>query len=70
VDSADAKPLSFTLNSIEFAAHFKRGKLNAKFKTGSKPMTTCITDYDVQYVALAQNLAVPLITRDHKLRPA
>ena len=29
-----------------------------------------ITGYDAQYVALAQNLAVPLITEDRKLRQA
>jgi predicted nucleic acid-binding protein len=29
-----------------------------------------ITGYDAQYVALAQNLAVPLITEDRKLRHA
>jgi predicted nucleic acid-binding protein len=29
-----------------------------------------ITGYDAQYVTLAQNLAVPLITEDRKLRQA
>lgn len=29
-----------------------------------------ITGYDAQYVALALNLAVPLITEDRKLRQA
>ena len=29
-----------------------------------------ITGYDAQYVALAQNLAVPLLTEDRRLRLA
>lgn len=34
----------FALGSIEFAAHVKRGKLNATFKTGGKLMTTITFD--------------------------